>query len=175
MALSRREALILGGVAAAAAAGGFFLGPKLLERPAEAGALKGVQFEDLAGRMRHLQEWQGRLLLLNFWATWCAPCREEIPILIAAREKYASNGVEIIGIAIDVAAKVGEYAASMKISYPILIADSGGLDLMRRLGNSTGGLPYTVLVDRQGVLLKRKLGALKQAELEAMLEGALRN
>lgn len=168
MALSRREALVLGGVAVAAAAAGFVGGPILLERTAGgAAALREASFADLSGRPRRLSEWQGRVLVLNFWATWCAPCREEIPLLMATREKYSPNGLEIVGIAIDLAAKVGEYARSMGISYPILVAGAGGLDLMRKLGNAAGGLPYTVFVDRRGGIAQRKLGALRRPELEA--------
>jgi hypothetical protein len=90
--------------------------------------------------------------------------------LIAARQKYGPSGVEIVGIAIDNAAKVREYAASFNISYPVLLAEADGLDLMRQLGNSAGGLPYTVIADRRGGVVHRKLGALKQAELNGFLE-----
>jgi thiol-disulfide isomerase/thioredoxin len=109
-------------------------------------------------------------VVCNFWATWCAPCREEIPLLVAARQKYGPAGVEVVGIAIDNAAKVRQFSASFHISYPVLLAEADGLDLMRQLGNSGGGLPYTVVADRQGALVHRKLGALKLGELDAWLE-----
>jgi thiol-disulfide isomerase/thioredoxin len=176
MALRRREALILGGVAVAAAAAGFLAGPLLLDRRrASSSALAAASFTDLQGTPRQLAEWRGRILVLNFWATWCPPCREEIPMLMAMRDKYASNGVEIVGIAIDLAAKVMEYAISMKISYTILIAGADGLDLVRKLGNSAGGLPYTVFADRKGEVWKSKLGALTQQELEALLGEMLKS
>ena len=88
----------------------------------------------------------------------------------AAREFYAPKGLEIVGIAIDNMAKVVEFTASLKISYPILLAEANGLDLMRQLGNGAGGLPYTVVVDRQGALKHRKLGAFKGAELDSVLD-----
>jgi thiol-disulfide isomerase/thioredoxin len=168
----RREALILGGAGLAAAAAGFLAGPALLQLGGgrEEGALAQAVFRDLDGQPRRLAEWQGRALVCNFWATWCAPCREEIPLLIAARQKYGPSGIEIVGIAIDNGAKVREYAASFNISYPVLLAEADGLDLMRQLGNSAGGLPYTVIADRRGGLVHRKLGALKQAELDGFLE-----
>jgi thiol-disulfide isomerase/thioredoxin len=176
---ARRDALILGTAGLAAAAAGFLLGPALLqptngrgesEGDAAAGtALRSASLVDLAGQPRRLTEWQDRILVCNFWATWCAPCREEIPLLIAARAKYASSGLEIVGIAIDNPAKVREFSASFTISYPILLAEAGGLDLMRKLGNSSGGLPYTVVANRQGSVVHRKLGAYHQGDLEAIL------
>lgn len=160
----------------AAAAAGFLAGPLLLERRrASSSALAAASFTDLQGKPRQLAEWRGRVLVVNFWATWCPPCREEIPMLMAVREKYASNGVEIVGIAIDLATKVKEYSVSMKISYPILIAGVEGLDLVRKLGNSAGGLPYTVFADREGQIEKSKLGAMSQKELEALLGEMLKS
>ena len=172
MAPGRRELLILVGAGAAAATAGFLAGPALLRLGggAEGEALRTASFPDLQGRQRRMAEWDGKVLLCNFWATWCAPCREEIPLLMAARQKYAASGVEFLGIAIDNAAKVREYAVSLAISYPVLLAEADGLDLMRQLGNAGGGLPYTVVFDRKGTPVHRKLGALKQAELDDFLE-----
>ena len=117
MAPSRREALILGAAGIAAAAAGFLAGPLLLgEKGRGDDALRSVTLVDLAGKPRPAAEWDGQVLVWNFWATWCAPCREEIPLLIAAREKYRPSGVEIVGIAIDNAAKVREFSASFAIS-----------------------------------------------------------
>ena len=90
-------------------------------------------------------------------------------MLMSERQKYARSDLEIVGIAIDNGAKVAEFSASLKISYPILLAEADGLDLMRKLGNASGGLPYTVVADRRGVLVHRKLGALKQADLDGIL------
>lgn len=171
MAPRRRELLILGGAGLAAAAAGFLAGPALLKLGGDGAgeALRAASFTDLEGRPRRLAEWNGKVLVCNFWATWCAPCREEIPLLISARQKYGHVGVEIVGIAIDNAAKVREFASTFMISYPVLLAEAEGLDLMRRVGNTGGGLPYTVIADRQGALVQRKLGALKQAELDGFL------
>lgn len=174
MALRRREALALAGVALAAGAAGAVVGPWLLRKDSgDANTVAAARFSDLAGATRTLAEWRGRILVVNFWATWCTPCREEIPMLMAARDKYSGFGVEIVGIAIDTAAKVSEYVSQMKISYPILLADAGGLELMRNLGNRASGLPYTVLLDRAGAPMARKLGALRQDELDSMLAGLL--
>ncbi len=179
----RREALLLGTAGIAAAAAGFLVGPILLQRAEKDGAKDGAggggpkgnvalvsgKLVDLDGRSRSLSEWKGRILLCNFWATWCAPCREEIPLLMAARAKYASSGIEIVGIAIDNEDKVREYAASLSISYPLLIAEADGINMMRNLGNVSGGLPYTVIADRHGNVINRKLGAFHAGDLDTIL------
>lgn len=175
MASGRRELLILGGAGLAAGIAGFLVGPALLRLAGdtEGEALRSARFTDLKGKARRLAEWGGQVLVCNFWATWCAPCREEIPLLMAARAKYAGFGVEFVGIAIDNVAKVREFAETLKITYPILLSEADGLDLMRRLGNTSGGLPFTVVADRQGSPVRRKLGALKQGELDALLDAVL--
>ena len=170
---ARREALILGAAGLTAAGAGFLAGPLLLrlgDEGSESRPLFAATFPDLSGKPRRLAEWRGRAMLVNFWATWCAPCREEIPLLVAARQKYGPGGLEIVGIAVDNAVKVVEFSTKFSISYPILLAEAEGLDLMRQLGNGSGGLPYTVVINRQGALVHRKLGALKQGELDAILD-----
>ena len=170
MAPGRRDTLILIGAGLASAAAGFLAGPLLTPERGEGRALFSARLSDLSGNPRSVVEWQGRVLVCNFWATWCAPCREEIPLLVAARETYAAKGVEIVGIAIDSATKIVEYLRSVHISYPILLADATGMELMRALGNEAGGLPYTVFFDRDGRSAKRKLGALKAGEIDRILE-----
>lgn len=175
MTLRRRDALILGGVAATAAAAGFLARPILLELGGGGrDALRDATFEDLAGKPRSLADWHAKILVLNFWATWCPPCLEEIPMLVAVRDRYASFGVEFVGIAVDLPAKVVEFSKNVSITYLLVVADAGALDLLRKLGNTAGGLPYTVFLDRDRVLVKRKLGILKRPELEAALAELLR-
>ena len=171
----RREILILGAAGLAAAAAGFLAGPLLTGSTGDEAALKSASFPDLEGKTRTLAEWQGRVLVVNFWATWCAPCREEIPLLVETARKYGPQGLKIVGIAIDNRSKVAEYAKNIHIEYPVLLAEADGLDLMRKLGNGSGGLPYTVIVDRQGELAQRKLGAYKGPELEAALAPLFRS
>jgi len=174
MALRRREFLLLAGVGGTAAAAGFLAGPLVLNRDGGgAEALARASFSDLAANPRRISEWRGQVVVVNFWATWCAPCREEIPMFQAAREFYSNRSFEIVGIAIDSAVKVGEFVDKFKIRYPVLLADAGGLSLMRQLGNTVGGLPYTVLLDRKGGIASRKLGPLHRPELDALVADLL--
>ena len=157
------------GVAAAALAAGVGA-PKLLELArGEGSPLRDARLVDLTGRPRALSEWTGKVVVVNFWATWCAPCLEEIPLLMAARKAHATKGVEIVGIAIDQVPKITDFAAKLSIDYTLLAAGTEGLELMRRLGNRSGGLPFTVFLDRTGTLVRKKLGVLRQPELDTIL------
>jgi thiol-disulfide isomerase/thioredoxin len=170
----RREALILGAVGAAAAGAGLLAGALALQSGSGAAALLAAAFPDLAGRPRRLIEWRGRILVCNFWATWCAPCREEMPILAEVRQNHASKGVEFVGIGIDTAAKIAQFSKEVPVGYPLLVAGAEAVELMRGLGNLAGGLPFTVVLDRSGTLAHRRLGALSRAELEGVLASMLR-
>lgn len=169
MTFRRRDVLV--SVAVAAAALGAGLGaPKLLELTRGGGAaLRTARFVDLNGRPRALAEWTGKVVVVNFWATWCAPCLEEIPLLMTVRKAYARMGIDVVGIAIDQVAKISEFAAKLSIDYTLLLADAGAIELMRSLGNQSGGLPFTVFLDRAGTPVRRKLGVLRRAELDTIL------
>ena len=152
-----------------------FVAPGLLGPERRAGALRNASFVDLQGKARNLSEWQGRVVVANFWATWCAPCLEEIPLLISTRKSRANQGLEIVGIAVDQVAKVAEFATRMQIDYPILLADARALDLIRDLGNRSGGLPFTAFLDRSGAVVRTKLGLLRQPELDSILSSLITN
>ena len=129
-----------------------------------------ITFPDMAGKAQPLRQWRGKTLVLNFWATWCAPCREEIPDLIEIRSQYAAKNVEVVGIATDNAQSVGPYARNMNISYPVVIGEGAALDLARGLGNPSGALPYTVAIAPNGTIIMRHLGRLPKAKLQAILD-----
>lgn len=169
MATGRREALILGSVGLAAAVAGGLAGVLALQSRSGAANLLAAKFTDLDGRPRRLLDWQGRALLCNFWATWCAPCREEIPLLVAAKQQGLPPSLEFVGIGIDSAHKIREFAITYRINYPLLVSDATGVGLLRGLGNSSGGLPYTVALDRNGAVVSRRLGALTEADLRQVL------
>jgi thiol-disulfide isomerase/thioredoxin len=133
------------------------------------GAFYSAAFPDLAGKRRSLGEWSGKVLVVNFWATWCEPCREEIPAFIRLQRKYADKGVVFLGLAIDDADKVRPYSTQIAVNYPILIAEAEGTEFGRRLGNSSGSLPYSALVDQAGNIVATRLGVFKEEQLERLL------
>jgi thiol-disulfide isomerase/thioredoxin len=131
--------------------------------------LARIKLPDLAGKPVTLAAWQGKVLVINFWATWCTPCRREIPGLISIQRKHAANGVQVVGIAVDQADKVQQYAKEIGINYPILVAGMEGATISRDLGNRTGALPFTVVLDRTGKLINSHLGLITEEELDKLL------
>ena len=126
---------------------------------------------DLDGRPRRPEEWNGKVLVVNFWATWCAPCREEIPLLIDLERRRP--GVRVVGIAVDRPEAVRAFAAELGIEYPLLLDDPRG-STMRRYGNRIGALPFTVIAGRDGIVAYVRLGELESTELDRITEALLR-
>lgn len=125
------------------------------------------QLMDAAGDIRDVAEWQGSVVVVNFWATWCPPCLEEIPEFIALQEKYADQGVQFVGISLDSAEAVAVFANKLGVNYPLLVGGSEVIKLAQQFGNHFGGLPYTVIVDCAGVIRFIKQGRLLLSEAEA--------
>jgi len=141
--------------------------------PAE--PLFAATLSDVADKPVAMSIYKGKPLIVNFWARWCPPCREEIPDLSKARAKYKASGLEVIGIAIeDNAEPVREFAKAYDIDYPVVLAKSKGIALMQVLGNSRAGLPFTVAIDRQGRMVAQKLGRMRRADIEAAAIAALK-
>lgn len=132
--------------------------------------LPQFQLADRAGEMRSLQDWPDRALIVNFWATWCAPCRREIPLLQQLQRDHAAEGFQVIGIAVDFRDKVLAYADEMGIDYPLLIGEQEALDAAAAFGVTTVGLPFTVFSDRQGRIVNAHLGELTAAQADLILE-----
>ena len=170
MAIGRRDALLLAAAAIAAAGAGAVAGALALQSRSGAADLLAARYPDLDGRVRRLLDWQGRVVLCNFWATWCAPCREEVPLLVSAKQQWGLVGFEVVGIGIDSADKIREFSRNYQVNYPVLIGDGSVLELLRRLGNRGGGLPYSVVLDRTGGIAHRHLGAFTAAELRRAVE-----
>jgi thiol-disulfide isomerase/thioredoxin len=171
----RREALILGGAGLAAAAAGFLAGPALLKGfgGGEADSLWAANLKDLSGKPRTVGEWRGRVLVCNFWATWCAPCREEIPGFVRLQDSHGARGLTFVGIAIDQPEKVAQFAQEFRMNYPVLVGGLGALDLLREAGNRAGVLPYTVVIDRHGGLISQRAGGVNLKDLETMIQPLL--
>jgi thiol-disulfide isomerase/thioredoxin len=176
--MSRNAQIALfGAVAAVALMAGFLLRQGGGEPPkAEAGAsqlLMAAELPDVAGNKQRLDQWKGKVVVVNFWATWCAPCREEIPALVSVQERLGGQGLQVVGIAIDQPDKVRPYAQEMRINYPVLIGELEVMDLSRAAGNALGGLPYTVVLNRSGQITRTELGGVTQAKLEEMVRPLL--
>jgi len=128
-----------------------------------------VALADADGVRHKLSEWRGRPLLINFWATWCAPCRREIPLLKRLRRERAAEGVEVIGIAVDFRDAVQHYAHEMGIDYPVLIGEQDGLEAIAAFGMDTV-FPFTVFADGQGRIVTLKIGELHADEGRFILD-----
>lgn len=170
---TRRDLLLLSGVGVAAAVLGALVAPVVLQRQRGEASLASATYRDLSGTPHALAEWRESALILNFWATWCEPCRQEIPLLIGLQKKYASKSVEIVGIGIDRVDKIRVFANDFGIPYPLLVGEPGGVELMSALGNDAGALPFTVVRDVKGSIRFRRLGRLRPGDLEPILEGIL--
>jgi len=128
---------------------------------------------DLRDQTRSIDEWDGKVLLVNFWATWCPPCKREIPDFIKVREQLGSDNFEVIGIAIDNLDAVSNFADSMDIPYPILYGEREASRISTDYGNRMGGLPYSVLIDRQGIIRMTKTGEYRASDLLKHLQPLL--
>ncbi len=126
---------------------------------------------DSSGVPQALARYRGKPVVINFWASWCGPCVQEMPELSALSQQYAAKGIEFAGIAIDSAGNVSAFLSRIAVKYPVYVAGFGGADLVRSFGNASGGLPYTVVVDRAGAVRYAKLGKVDGAELKKILQG----
>ncbi len=122
---------------------------------------------DLEGEWVSVEEFDGQVLLVNFWATWCAPCRREMPLLQETAEDRSD--LALVGIAIDEVPAVRDFVDELGITYPILVGAGDVMDTQRRWGNTAGALPYTVLVDQEGIIRWQHLGEVTAEELDAVL------
>lgn len=131
---------------------------------------------DLAGKPTLVSTWAGKSLVLNFWATWCAPCRQEMPLLAVLHQDWAQRNVQVIGIAYDEPEAVKSYAKKYKIPYPVLVGEQDALDVMASLGVQTPAFPFTVFTDNRGEVVALFMGELHRVQADLILaEVALLN
>ena len=128
------------------------------------------QLPDVNGRLQSIKQWQGnKLLIINFWATWCPACLEELPLFADLQLRFQSAGVQFIGISLDTVTDVSAYLAQHPLAYPQLIAGDSGMSLAQSLGNQAMVVPFTILVSSQGEVIGHRAGAWSGAELEAFI------
>ena len=128
---------------------------------------------DLAGRDRSVSEWAGQVLLVNFWATWCPPCRREMPLLVDLQDELGSRGLQVVGVAIDEPGAVRDFVADHAIDFPVLVGGEEAIRAARDYGNRQGALPYSVVIDRSGRVAGRFPGELTRDRVAGLLEGLL--
>ena len=138
--------------------------PKAVE-PSALDSLWAREFEGPDGQLVVLAGFRGRPLVLNFWATWCPPCVEEMPLLSRFGQAQAERGWQVLGLAVDQAAAVRRFLQATPVAFPVAMAGLAGTELARSLGNATGALPFTVVIDSQGQIAARKLGQVSEADL----------
>ena len=132
--------------------------------------LPDVTLPDRAGTPRSLVSWKGRPLIINFWATWCGPCREEIPLLNTLRKERAADRLEVIGIAVDERQAVLKFATEMGIDYPVLMGEQEGYEAAEHFGVASLVLPFSVFADSQGRIVTLKVGELHPDQAAAILD-----
>lgn len=142
--------------------------PQALTPDATAGVMAqfwGLTLDTPQGQRLDLGSLRGKPLLVNFWATWCPPCVEELPLLNAFYRQNSAKGWQIVGIAVDRLAPVQVFLQRLPLDFPVVLSGMDGLNLSKQFGNQVGGLPFTVLVGADGVILNRKIGKLSEADL----------
>jgi len=173
--LKQREtlALVLVCVVAAVAGFGAWRWHEVTSAAKTAEQRPDLAFKDLDGKPHRLSEWDGKLVLLNFWATWCAPCIKEIPLLVEAQSRHASRGLQVIGVAVDDIEPVRSFAQRLKINYPLMAGGPEVYDAMHDLGAELEALPFSVLIAPGGRIVGRASGDLSAEELQEWLDGYL--
>ena len=166
----RRRALFAAAAAIAGLAGAGLAWWRYTPRTVEQAVvpeLWSLEFDTPSGARLALQSLRGRPLLINFWATWCPPCIEELPLLNAFYRENEGKGWQILGLAVDKADPVRAFLSRQPLNFPVALAGMEGLDLSKKLGNQVGGLPFTVLIGADGSVLNRKIGKLNERDLTA--------
>ncbi len=132
-------------------------------------AILAANLPDIQGENQVVSQWLGNVLVVNFWATWCTPCREEIPEFIEAQEKFRDQGLVFVGIAIDQADKVKMFSEEFDINYPVLVGSLNTWSLLEAAGNRQSALPYTVVINRSGEIVETYLGRVNLKKLEKLV------
>lgn len=168
--MSRRKILgwpIIIGVALLAIISGYIARQIQQGDNAISGSMRPLfRLPDIHGRMHSIREWDGQVLVINFWATWCAPCRREIPIFIELQEKFGERGLQFIGVALDNPEDVRAFVKRYGINYPVLVGQEKGFSIAVAYGNDLNVVPYTAFVNRKGRIVYTHAGAMDRATVK---------
>lgn len=140
-----------------------------MPHPIVPGRLPDFSLKDLTGKSVPISTWAGKSLVINFWATWCAPCRREIPLLKTLAGEWAGRDLQVVGIAVDYPDKVRDFAGQFKIDYPVLIGDQDALDVAAKFGMGSPAFPFTVFTDRRGEVVTLFVGELHRPQVDFIL------
>ena len=175
----RRRSLVLGTTAAIGAAGTGLLAGILTRKSAndidpaatrtQVAQLLDSRMSSITGEPTDFRQWRGKTLVANYWATWCPPCREEMPGFSRLAERLSMKNVQFVGIAADSADNVREFSAKTPVAYPLVLASPEAIEIAKNLGNPRLALPFTLIIAPDGTLRERRLGAMNEQELAALL------
>ncbi|MGD2140835.1 MAG: TlpA disulfide reductase family protein [Burkholderiales bacterium] len=167
------QILLFAIVVVVAAVGGFLLSGPPRPGQIDADRLLAASLPDLSGTPQTIGNWKGKVLVVNFWATWCPPCLEEIPIFVRLQRQMGEQGLQFVGIAVDKHDKVAAFVRENGVNYPVMIGQLDAIELAESAGNTSGGLPYTLVFDREGRIVSRHAGAMTEQELKPIIADLL--
>ncbi len=127
------------------------------------------ELQDTEGQLRTPASWQDQVLMVNFWATWCPPCKKEMPAFIELQDEFGSQGLQIIGIALDDQDSVQDFADTLGVNYPLFAAEYAGIELTRLYGNHIGALPFTAFISRDGKISLTHIGELSKQQVKEII------
>lgn len=175
--MNRRQWMMIGGISVLALAAGIFSSHWILQTGlASDPSIKAFfanPWQTPDGKSANTDDWRGKVLVVNFWASWCPPCVEEMPTLDKIAQEYVSKNVLIVGIGIDSPSNIRQFLEKTPVSYPIMIGGLDGSALAKQMGNAQGALPYTVIINAKGKSVFTKLGKISEEELKKAINSAL--
>ncbi|MBD3669545.1 MAG: TlpA family protein disulfide reductase [Gammaproteobacteria bacterium] len=166
-----KSTLIIILLAAVAAVGGFLAQQGLQQKPDN--YRPDFSLPDTEGKMRNIAEWDGKVILLNFWASWCPPCREELPDFVRLYEDYKDKGFMVVGVGIDKRQDLVDFMNSMGVEYPVMVSETEGIRIAQAYGNKIGALPYSVIIDREGRIVESHISLLTYEDVEQSIKPLL--
>ena len=175
--MNRRQLLIICGISLAALLGGIFTSQWIsqtgLASEPSVKAFFANSWQNPDGKSVDAQQWQGKVLVVNFWASWCPPCVEEMPTLDLLQKDFMQQNVLFVGIGIDSPPNIREFLKKTPVSYPIVIGGLEGSNLSKQLGNTQGALPFTIIINSKGKAVFSKLGKISEDELRKAIKEAI--